>query len=109
MFTEDKKSSLFQLSIDDEENKSAITWTLDVMNKYEVAQYTVEINTILSKPEFNKISYGTSGAISGGPMEQLLRAIAPNCTQFIMQCSVGKATMNGWDCCKNYFDPVSVL
>jgi len=45
-----------------------------------------------------------SGAISGGPREQLLRAIAPNCTQLILQCIIGKAVLTGWDCCANYFD-----
>jgi hypothetical protein len=34
-----------------------------------------------------------------------LRAIAPNCTQFILQCEVGKLTMSGWQCCKELFDP----
>jgi hypothetical protein len=38
-------------------------------------------------------------------MEQLLRVIAPNCTQLILQCVVGKAVISGWDCCRNYFDP----
>ena len=76
----------------------------DVMNNTRAAQITNDINTVLSRPDFNKISYGSSGALSGGPMEQLLRAVAPNCTQLIMQCSIGKAVMSGWDCCRNYFD-----
>jgi hypothetical protein len=44
-------------------------------------------------PDYNKISYGTTGAIPGGPEEQLLRAIAPNCTQLILQCIIGKQVL----------------
>lgn len=91
---------------------SILSWSVhprfarpDVMNNTRVAQLTAEINTILSKPEFNRISYGTSGALSGGPIEQLLRAAATNCTQLILHCDIGKASYTGWDCCRLYFDP----
>jgi hypothetical protein len=77
----------------------------DVMNNSRVAQLTADINTVLSRSDYNKISYGTTGAIPGGPREQLLRAIAPNCTQLILQCVVGKQIMTGWECCRSIFDP----
>jgi len=58
-------------------------------------------------PEYNKIAYGSNGqSIPGGPMEQLLRAIAPNCSQLILQCNIGKAIFSGYDCCAKYFDPI---
>ena len=78
----------------------------DVMNNTRVAQLTADINTVLARSEYNKLSYGTSGTISGGPREQLLRAIAPNCSQLILQCVVGKAVFNGFDCCAKFFDPI---
>ena len=78
----------------------------DVMNNSRVAQITSDINTVLSRSEYNKISYGSNGqSIPGGPMEQLLRAIAPNCSQLILSCTIGKAVFNGFDCCAKYFDP----
>ena len=77
----------------------------DVMNNTRVAQLTADINTVLSRSDYNKISYGAGGAIPGGPMEQLLRAIAPNCTQLILSCTIGKQIMNGWECCQKIFDP----
>jgi hypothetical protein len=39
-------------------------------------------------------------------MDQLLRAVAPNCSQLILQCMVGNTTMSGFDCCAKIFDPV---
>jgi len=42
-------------------------------------------------------------------MEQLLRAIAPNCSQFILNCKIGKAFFNGFDCCAKYFDPTPIF
>ena len=60
----------------------------------------------MPRSDYNKISYGTStNAPTGGAMDQLLRAIAPNCTQLILQCTVGNATMSGFDCCTRIFDP----
>ena len=93
---------------------SILSWSVsprlarpDVMNNSRVAQLTADINTVLSRPEYNKISYGVNGqTIPGGPMEQLLRAISSNCSQLILQCSIGKATFNGYDCCAKYFDPI---
>lgn len=41
----------------------------------------------------------------GTAMDNLFRAISPNCTQLILQCTFGNTTMNGWDCCNNLFDP----
>jgi hypothetical protein len=75
------------------------------MNNTRVAQLTADINTVLTRPEYNRLSYGPTGAIPGGPKEQLLRAIAPNCTQLILQCIVGKQIMTGWECCQRMFDP----
>ena len=77
----------------------------DVMNNTRVAQITADINTVLSRSEYNRLSYGASGTIPGGPREQLLRAIAPNCTQLILQCVIGKQIMTGWDCCTKIFNP----
>ena len=77
----------------------------DVMNNTRVAQLTADINTVLSRADYNKISFGPTGALPGGAREQLLRAIAPNCTQLILQCIVGKQIMTGWECCAKMFDP----
>jgi len=82
----------------------------DVMNNTRIAQITSDINTVLSRSDFNKIYYGSNGQpIPGGPMEQLLRAIAPNCSQFILNCKIGKAFFNGFDCCAKYFDPTPIF
>ena len=59
------------------------------------------------RSDYNKLTYGTGTNVpNGGPMDQLLRAIAPNCSQLILQCTVGNTTMNGFDCCAKIFDPV---
>jgi len=91
---------------------SLLTWFVhptlakpDVMNNTRVTQLAADINTILSRSAYSQISYGTTGATAGGAKEQLLRAIAPNCTQLILQCTFGKQIMSGWDCCSRVFDP----
>ena len=63
--------------------------------------------TIFSlRSDYNKLNYGTGGPTFGGPMDQLMRAIAPNCSQLILQCMVGNTTMNGFECCDKIFDPI---
>ena len=104
-------SKVTQVPLLSASHAALLTWSVsprlarpDVMNNTRVAQLTADINTVLSRSDYNKLSYGTSGAISGGPLEQLLRAVAPNCSQLILQCVIGKAVMNGFDCCAKYFD-----
>ena len=62
-------------------------------------------SVIFSRPDYSRIRYSGNSMVSGGPVEMLLRAIAPNCTQLILKCVVGKLTMTGWQCCKEMFDP----
>ena len=105
-------SKVTQVPLLSSSHAALLTWSVsprlarpDVTNNTRVAQLTADINTVLARPEFNKISYGLTGqSISGGPLEQLLRAVAPNCSQLILQCAIGKAVMNGFDCCSKYFD-----
>ena len=42
-----------------------------------------EINLILERPEFN------------GNYEKLLNAIAPNCTEFVLECTVENKVYTG--------------
>ena len=51
-----------------------------------------EINLVLQRPEFN------------GNYEKLLKAIAPNCTQFILECRVENKVYTGKECCGTIID-----
>jgi hypothetical protein len=105
-------SKIMQVQLLGTSHASLLTWFVhpslakpDVMNNTRVTQLAADINTILSRSAYSQISYGTTGATAGGAKEQLLRAIAPNCTQLILQCTFGKQIMSGWDCCSRVFDP----
>ena len=91
---------------------SLVTWFVsptfarpEIMNNTRVGQLTIDINTALSRSTYSQAAYSTSGVIPGGAKEQLLRALAPNCTQLILQCAVGKRVLTGVDCCSQIFDP----
>jgi hypothetical protein len=75
------------------------------MNNTRVSQLAIDITSILARPAYAQASYGSTAVVSGGAREQLLRAIAPNCTQLILQCTLGKQVLSGWDCCSRVFDP----
>ena len=105
-------SKIAQVSMLSTSHASLLTWFVhpslakpDVMNNSRVTQLATDINTILSRPTYSQISYGTTGVAAGGAKEQLLRSIAPNCTQMILQCAIGKQIMSGFECCSRVFDP----
>ena len=54
---------------------------------------TAEINNILDRLEYSN------------NLNKLLEAIAPNCTQFILECQVGPTSFTGEQCCGKIFDP----
>jgi hypothetical protein len=75
---------------------SILTWFVspyfakpDVMNNTRVNQLGSDITTVLQRAIYNPVNYG-SGAVPGGAKELLLRSLAPNCTQLILQCAVGR-------------------
>ena len=58
---------------------------------------TTEIDNILQRGEF------------GGSYDKLISAISPNCTQFILECTVGTKIYTGKECCGTVFDPKPVM
>ena len=75
------------------------------MNNSRVSQLGSDITTVLQRPIYNPVNYGSGGVVPGGAKEQLLRSLAPNCTQLIVQCAVGRQVFSGLDCCNRIFDP----
>ena len=103
---------ILQVSLLSVSHASLLSWSVhpslakpDVMNNTRVSQLAIAINSILARPVYSQSNFGSTGVVAGGAVEQLLRAIAPNCTQLILQCSLGKLVLNGWDCCTRVFDP----
>jgi hypothetical protein len=66
-----------QVQLISSSHASLLSWSVsptlarpDVMNNSRVAQLTADINTVLTRPDYNRISYGATGAVPGGPKEQ---------------------------------------
>ena len=96
-FTLTKISSVPSLTIS---HASLLSWALapDLSRPLVYATNTKiptlmeEINLVLQRPEFN------------GNYEKLLKAIAPNCTQFILECRVENKVYTGKECCGTIID-----
>ena len=40
-----------------------------------------------------------------GSVQKLLEAVAPTCSEFILECEIANTVMNGTECCASLFDP----
>ena len=84
---------------------SLLTWSLSpYLSRPEVyatndkiLSLTEEINLILQRPEFQN------------DYEKLLKAIAPNCTEFILECQVGNKIYTGKECCGTIINETPML
>ena len=84
---------------------SLLSWSLspevarpDVYaNNAQIPTLLAEIDNILERGEYS------------GSYDKLLSAIAPNCTQFILECTVGTTIYSGKECCGTVFDAKPIL
>ena len=102
MFMADVINSVPSLTIS---HASLLSWSLSpYLSRPEVyatndkiPSLTEEINLVLQRPEFQN-NY-----------EMLLKTIAPNCTEFILECQVGNKVYSGKECCGTIIDEKPML
>ena len=57
-----------------------------------------DIANVLTKTDYNS------------SLDALVKSVAPNCTQFILECQIGSSTkLTGEECCQTIFNPKPFL
>lgn len=100
-----KPSRISQIPSLTTSHASLLSWTLSphlsrpgvYATNARIPSLISEIDQILLRAEY------------GNQMNKLINAMVPNCTDFILECTVGSTTYKGQDCCGNFVDATPVL
>lgn len=101
-FTLSRISSVPSLTVN---HASLLSWSLgaelarpDVYSTdSRIDDFNNEIDIILDTPNYN------------GNLNKLIMDMAPNCTQFILECQLGNVVYNGASCCSQIFNPSPII
>ncbi len=103
VFTAGKIAQISSLSI---AQASILSWSVaPELSKPEI--YATKAAQISSLEE--EIGFILSRGQFGQDLDKLLKAMAPNCTEFILECKLGSIIKNGKQCCTQIFDPAPFL
>eukprot|EP00095_Tigriopus_kingsejongensis_P007532 maker-scaffold1035_size68272-snap-gene-0.12 protein:Tk07532 transcript:maker-scaffold1035_size68272-snap-gene-0.12-mRNA-1 annotation:"hypothetical protein DAPPUDRAFT_310184" len=84
---------------------SLLSWSLSP----RLARSSVADSDPRLTPITNRLDVTLTNSKYNGSYEKLIQAVAPKCSEFILECQFGLDALTGLECCQTYFDPTPII